>query len=244
MHKLCVNLCQSLKKTLMPSHHDVVYFSESHMKAEVESAEADIKIKPVAFLRKHSEARLRMNIPYLRHWPQALALMSLPPNAPKSLHFDLELVDSMWHYAGDKSVDYNWYSKRLMLLGLYKSTELAMMQDSSADYKDTWEFLDRRFVFTKFSQFIMECFPRFCFVVKTSADKMILPNFDIFSHDFSFFQPNWHYLGLKTQLVWKKTAFMLENVKNLQNHVVGRRFHNDTKPWKTFHCAIFQTIWM
>ena len=39
-----------------------------------------------------------------------------------------------------------------------------------------------------------------------------------------FFQPNWLYLGLKTQLVWKQTKFMWENVKNLQNHVVGRHF--------------------
>ena len=33
----------------------------------------------------------------------------------------------------------------------------------------------------------VECFPGFCFVVKTSADKMILKFFDIFSHEFSLF---------------------------------------------------------
>ena len=33
----------------------------------------------------------------------------------------------------------------------------------------------------------VECFPWLCFVVKTSADKMILQIFDIFSHDFSLF---------------------------------------------------------
>ena len=52
-----------------------------------------------------------------------------------------------------------------------------------------------------------------------------------------FFQSNWLYQGLETQLSWKKTQFMCENVKNLQNHVDGRRFHNDTKLWKTFHCV-------
>ena len=31
------------------------------------------------------------------------------------------------------------------------------------------------------------CFPRFCFVVKTSADNVILQIFDIFSHEFSLF---------------------------------------------------------
>ena len=33
----------------------------------------------------------------------------------------------------------------------------------------------------------VECFSRFCFVVKRSADKMISQIFDIFAHDFSLF---------------------------------------------------------
>ena len=54
--------------------------------------------------------------------------------------------------------------------------------------------------------------------------------FMTFSHMISvFFQANWLYQGLKTQLVWKKTEIMWENVKNLWNRVVGRRFHNETK---------------
>ena len=38
-----------------------------------------------------------------------------------------------------------------------------------------------------FKHFTVECFPRFCFVVKTSADKMILQIFDILSHEFNLF---------------------------------------------------------
>ena len=41
---------------------------------------------------------------------------------------------------------------------------------------------------------------------------------------------------------------MWKNVKNLQNHLVGRRFHNETKPWETFHCALLliksPTCWL
>ena len=44
-----------------------------------------------------------------------------------------------------------------------------------------------------------------------------------------FLQPNWLYFGLKTQLAWKKTEFMQENVKSLWNHVVGRRFSQRNK---------------
>ena len=121
-------------------------FTDSQMKLEVEdSLNKEVKIRPTIFLRKHCENRLRMNVPYMDQWANALALMSLPENAPKSLNYGLELVDTMWFHAGDKSVDHNWYSKRLMLLGVYKSTELAMMQDDSADFSQTWQFLDRRF---------------------------------------------------------------------------------------------------
>ena len=31
-----------------------------------------------------------------------------------------------------------------MLAGIYKSTEIYMLQDKSEDFQDTWEFLDRR----------------------------------------------------------------------------------------------------
>ena len=125
--------------------------SNSHlellMKAEVnelKSKEETVKASP--FLRKHCETRLKMNVPYMKHWPQALGMMALPQHHFKSLDYGLNLVDTMWFHAGDRSLDYNWYTKRMMLLGVYKSTELAMMSDASADYKDTWDFLDRRFL--------------------------------------------------------------------------------------------------
>lgn len=119
---------------------------DSQMKLEVaDCLSKETKIRPSVFLRKHVENRLRMNTPYLGHWANALALMAAPQNVPKSMNFGLNLVDSMWFHAGDKSLDYNWYTKRLMLLGVYKSSELAMMQDKSEDFGETWQFLDRRF---------------------------------------------------------------------------------------------------
>ena len=42
-----------------------------------------------------------------------------------------ELVDDIWFYAGDKSVDSNWYTKRMLLASIYKTTELFMLQDES-----------------------------------------------------------------------------------------------------------------
>ena len=39
---------------------------------------------------------------------------------------------------------FNWYTKRVTLAGVYKSTEVFMVQDQSIDYEQTWQFLDRR----------------------------------------------------------------------------------------------------
>lgn len=38
----------------------------------------------------------------------------------------------------------NWYTKRAALTGIYNTTELVMLQDSSPDFQDTWQFLDNR----------------------------------------------------------------------------------------------------
>lgn len=51
------------------------------------------------------EIRLKMVVPYKDNWPQAIALMALPPNVPTSLKHLLTVVDDICYYAGDKSTD-------------------------------------------------------------------------------------------------------------------------------------------
>lgn len=97
-----------------------------------------------AFARKAIELRLRMLIPYLQHWPQALGMMALPPNVPTALAHVMTLVDDICYYAGDRSVDFNWYTRRVGLASIYKATELYMLQDNSQDFEKTWKFLERR----------------------------------------------------------------------------------------------------
>lgn len=38
----------------------------------------------------------------------------------------------------------NWYIRRTGVAGIYKTTELYLLQDSSEEHKNTWEFLNRR----------------------------------------------------------------------------------------------------
>lgn len=60
---------------------------------------------PEQQVRDAVETRLRMLTPYAKTWPQAIAIMTLPPNVPTALANLLTLVDDICYYAGDRSVD-------------------------------------------------------------------------------------------------------------------------------------------
>ena len=49
-----------------------------------------------------------------------------------------------WYAAGDQSVDFNFYTKRATLAGVYSATVLFWLNDRSEGSAATWEFLDRR----------------------------------------------------------------------------------------------------
>ena len=73
-----------------------------------------------------------------------MALGALPQNAQNTLKQIHGISDEVWHQAGDKAVDFSWYTKRAIVSKVYVATELYMLQDSSNDHEATWEFLDRR----------------------------------------------------------------------------------------------------
>jgi ubiquinone biosynthesis protein COQ9 len=50
----------------------------------------------------------------------------------------------MWRAAGDRSHDYNYYTKRGLLAGVWTSTLLFWLNDRSEGSEATWAFLDRR----------------------------------------------------------------------------------------------------
>ncbi|POM59838.1 RpsU-divergently transcribed protein [Phytophthora palmivora] len=89
-------------------------------------------------------ARLEMLEPVMATWPQAMAIGALPQNAPNTAKRLAQISDEIWYFAGDKSTDFSWYTKRAILTGIYASTELFMLNDKSPNFQDTWAFLDRR----------------------------------------------------------------------------------------------------
>lgn len=75
---------------------------------------------------------------------RAVAFFAMPQNAAGGLQCLYRTVDAIWYAAGDTSTDYNFYTKRALLSGVYSSTLLYWLNDKSADHVATWAFLDRR----------------------------------------------------------------------------------------------------
>lgn len=71
-------------------------------------------------------------------------LFALPHYAPDGAKLIWGTCDLIWDALGDTAQDYNWYTKRATLGGVYSSTVLFWLGDSSEDHQATWEFLDRR----------------------------------------------------------------------------------------------------
>jgi ubiquinone biosynthesis protein COQ9 len=74
----------------------------------------------------------------------ALSILAMPQNVPLALRIGWRSADLMWRLAGDTATDYNHYSKRLILSGVYTATLLAWLDDQSEGWTDTAAFLDRR----------------------------------------------------------------------------------------------------
>ncbi|CAN8292488.1 unnamed protein product [Cochlearia groenlandica] len=99
---------------------------------------------PSERISKLIRIRLKMQVPYMSKWPQALSIQAHPTNVPTSFKQRAMLVDEMWHAVGDGASDLDWYVKRTILGGVYSTTEIYMLTDDSIEYRDTWAFLDNR----------------------------------------------------------------------------------------------------
>jgi len=88
--------------------------------------------------------RLEALAPHREAVRRGLAFLALPGNAGLALKCLYRTVDAAWYAVGDRSTDYSFYSKRLLLAGVVSSTLLYWLNDRSEDHAATWAFLDRR----------------------------------------------------------------------------------------------------
>jgi ubiquinone biosynthesis protein COQ9 len=90
------------------------------------------------------KARLAVLAPNKEAARRAAALLSLPMHAALGAKLVYRTVDAMWRAAGDTSTDFNFYTKRGILAGVYGSTAMRWFNDAGEDEKATDEFLAAR----------------------------------------------------------------------------------------------------
>ena len=74
----------------------------------------------------------------------SIGLMSLPQNSKNSFLMLYKTCDKIWRASGDESTDFSFYTKRIILSGVYSTTLLFWINDETNELKNTEDFLDRR----------------------------------------------------------------------------------------------------
>ncbi len=91
------------------------------------------------------------------------AYLALPQHAALGTKLLYRTVNQIWYAAGDTATDFNFYTKRGLLAGVYTSTLLYWFNDDSHEFENTQEFLSRRIenvmVIQKLKARIKQCWP-------------------------------------------------------------------------------------
>lgn len=89
-------------------------------------------------------ARLEFLTPYREAVRHGLGILMLPTHVFLMATITHTTVDHIWYQAGDRSADFNYYTKRGLLGSVYAATVLYWLNDKSEGCADTWDFLARR----------------------------------------------------------------------------------------------------
>lgn len=90
------------------------------------------------------KARFEVLAPSKEAMKRLATTFALPTYSPLAARLCAQTADAMWRAAGDQSTDFNYYSKRGLLVAVLGSTSLYWLSDQSEDHEATWGFLDRR----------------------------------------------------------------------------------------------------
>ena len=88
--------------------------------------------------------RLEIMRPHKEAARRAAAFLMMPANAALAMKLVYQTVDHMWRAAGDTATDFNFYTKRAILAGVYTTTLMRWFTDNTPDESETRAFLDAR----------------------------------------------------------------------------------------------------
>jgi ubiquinone biosynthesis protein COQ9 len=124
----------------------VEYFSET-ADAEMEALLGKLDLKNMKVRDRIATAvRTRFSVlrPHKEAARRAAAFLSLPPNLALAGTLVYRTVDAMWRATGDTSTDFNFYTKRAILAGVWSATLMRWFNDHSDDESETEKFLVAR----------------------------------------------------------------------------------------------------
>ncbi|MBL0925575.1 MAG: COQ9 family protein [Sphingomonadaceae bacterium] len=88
--------------------------------------------------------RLDIMAPDRESLRRAMTIMAMPQNLSRAAKIGWRSADRMWRLAGDTASDFNHYTKRMILSGVYASLLSVFVNDDSENFADSRAFLDRR----------------------------------------------------------------------------------------------------
>lgn len=122
---------------MVEAHSDLGDRRMEQAAGEIAGTRLSARVRALILLRLEQAAGEREAI------RRGLSVLSLPGNRPAAVRSVARTVDTIWHAAGDQSADMGWYTKRAILTGVYSTTLLFWLRDSSGG-SATEAFLDRR----------------------------------------------------------------------------------------------------
>ncbi|WP_395463164.1 COQ9 family protein [Wolbachia endosymbiont of Cantharis cryptica] len=149
--KVCtdLNLANSFCKFQNGIYSALEYIAEdsnSSMKTELKNSNLEgIKVRERIKLAVQIRLSNYVKLPNYREFlKNVLSFSVLPKNTYFSSKLLYRTVSAIWYSIHDQSTDFNYYTKRAILAGVYSSTILFFINDYSEDFVDTLSFLDRR----------------------------------------------------------------------------------------------------
>ena len=119
-------------------------WADTEMLAALTDQQSKGKMKIRDQIAHGVRARLLAIEPHKRAFEQNLKYMMHPARGLKVKKMAWETSDKLWRAAGDTATDYNHYTKRILLSGVFATTTLYWLRDKSENHVKTWDFLDKR----------------------------------------------------------------------------------------------------
>jgi len=114
---------------------------DEEMEASLPSPE-DLRVRER--VKEGVKTRLLLMSPHRAAAKKTALYLAGPSHLGQGARLVYQTVNKIWYYAGDTSTDYNFYTKRALLAGVYGATFLYWLKDESDQYENTWRFLDKR----------------------------------------------------------------------------------------------------